>query len=41
MIMAKELGWERNEIELVGLGALFHDTGKLKVPAQLMRKKHR
>ncbi|WP_028773845.1 HD-GYP domain-containing protein [Shewanella waksmanii] len=39
MIMAKELGWERNEIELVGLGALFHDTGKLKVPAQLMRKK--
>ncbi|ACJ28995.1 HDIG domain protein [Shewanella piezotolerans WP3] len=38
MLIAKELGWTRNEIELVGLGALFHDTGKLKVPTQLMRK---
>ncbi len=38
MLIAKELGWTRNEIELIGLGALFHDTGKLKVPTQLMRK---
>ena len=26
MLIAKELGWTRNEIELIGLGALFHDT---------------
>ncbi|GIU26254.1 HD family phosphohydrolase [Shewanella colwelliana] len=39
MLVAKELGWERDGIEAVGLGALFHDTGKLKIPTQLMRKK--
>lgn len=39
MLMAKELGWDRTDIELVGMGALFHDTGKLKVPQQLIRKK--
>ncbi|GIU02424.1 HD family phosphohydrolase [Shewanella algidipiscicola] len=39
MMVAKELEWSRNDIEAVGLGALFHDTGKLKVPTQLMRKK--
>jgi len=39
MLMAKELGWTKEEIELVGIGALFHDTGKLKVPPQLLRKK--
>lgn len=39
MMVAKELQWSRADIEAVGLGALFHDIGKLKVPAQLMRKK--
>ncbi|QQX82019.1 DUF3391 domain-containing protein [Shewanella sp. KX20019] len=38
MLIAKELNWSRNEIELVGIGALFHDTGKLKVPSQILRK---
>ncbi|ABZ77094.1 metal dependent phosphohydrolase [Shewanella halifaxensis HAW-EB4] len=38
MLIAKELGWSRQEIELVGMGALFHDIGKLKVPTQLLRK---
>lgn len=38
MLIAKELGWERADIEAVGLGALFHDIGKLKLPSQLMRK---
>ncbi|MCL1058633.1 DUF3391 domain-containing protein [Shewanella gelidimarina] len=38
MLIAKELNWTRNEIELVGIGALFHDTGKLKVPTQILRK---
>ncbi|MFT5788958.1 MAG: putative nucleotidyltransferase with HDIG domain [Shewanella sp.] len=39
MLIAKELNWTRNEIELVGIGALFHDTGKLKVPTQILRKR--
>ncbi|EDP98799.1 HDIG domain protein [Shewanella benthica KT99] len=39
MLMAKELGWDKADIELVGIGSLFHDTGKLKIPPQLLRKK--
>ncbi|MDF0535485.1 HD-GYP domain-containing protein [Shewanella yunxiaonensis] len=39
MLMAKELGWARADIETVGLGALFHDIGKLKLPSQIIRKK--
>ncbi|GIU49520.1 HD family phosphohydrolase [Shewanella sairae] len=38
MLIAKELGWSRTEIELLGMGALFHDIGKLKIPTQLLRK---
>ncbi|MEZ9593817.1 HD-GYP domain-containing protein [Shewanella sp. 10N.261.52.F9] len=38
MLIAKELEWSRKEIEIVGIGALFHDIGKLKVPTQLLRK---
>ncbi|WP_338592953.1 DUF3391 domain-containing protein [Shewanella khirikhana] len=38
MLIAKELGWERSEIEALGMGALFHDVGKLKVPAQILKK---
>ncbi|SQH76237.1 HD family phosphohydrolase [Shewanella benthica] len=39
MLMAKELGWDKADIELVGMGSLFHDTGKLNIPPQLLRKK--
>ncbi|WOT03903.1 HD-GYP domain-containing protein [Shewanella youngdeokensis] len=38
MLIAKELKWTRSEVELVGIGALFHDIGKLKVPTQLLNK---
>ncbi|MCL1136969.1 HD-GYP domain-containing protein [Shewanella pneumatophori] len=38
MLVAKELGWSRKEIEWIGMGALFHDIGKLNVPTQLLRK---
>ncbi|QSX35863.1 HD-GYP domain-containing protein [Shewanella sedimentimangrovi] len=38
MLIAKELGWGRGEIEAIGLGALFHDIGKLKVPQQILKK---
>ncbi|MGX9463164.1 HD-GYP domain-containing protein [Shewanella sp. A14] len=39
MLMAKELGWNRNEVETIGLGALFHDIGKLKVPGSILNKR--
>ncbi|QYJ76866.1 HD-GYP domain-containing protein [Shewanella sp. FJAT-52076] len=38
MLLAKELGWDRADIEAIGMGALFHDVGKLKVPAQILKK---
>lgn len=38
MLMAKELGWSREEIELLGLGCLFHDIGKLKIPTNILNK---
>lgn len=38
MLVAKELEWPRQDIESVGLGALFHDIGKLKLPSQILRK---
>ncbi|WP_282110795.1 HD-GYP domain-containing protein [Shewanella algicola] len=39
MLMAKELGWSREEVETVGIGALFHDIGKLKVPSTILSKR--
>ncbi|WP_417762668.1 HD-GYP domain-containing protein [Shewanella sp.] len=38
MLVAKELEWPRQDIEFIGLGALFHDVGKLKLPSQILRK---
>ncbi|MCE9854154.1 HD-GYP domain-containing protein, partial [Shewanella chilikensis] len=38
MLVAKELQWPREDIEAVGLGSLFHDIGKLKLPSQILRK---
>ncbi|WP_434929940.1 HD-GYP domain-containing protein [Shewanella sp. HL-SH5] len=38
MLMAKELGWSREEIELLGIGCLFHDIGKLKIPSNILNK---
>lgn len=38
MMLAKNLGHSAEEIKLVGLGALFHDIGKLKIPSQILRK---
>lgn len=39
MLIAKELEWDRSEIETVGLSALFHDVGKLKVPPQILKNR--
>jgi len=38
MMLAKQLKFSAEEVKLIGLGALFHDIGKLKVPPQILRK---
>lgn len=38
MMLAKNLGLSEDKIKLAGLGALFHDIGKLKIPTQILRK---
>lgn len=38
MMLAKNLGMSEAQVKLVGLGALFHDIGKLKIPSQILRK---
>jgi putative nucleotidyltransferase with HDIG domain len=38
MMLAKNLGHNEDEIKIVGIGALFHDIGKLKLPSQILRK---
>jgi len=38
MILANTCGMEPVEIRMVGLGALFHEIGKLKIPPQILRK---
>lgn len=38
MLIAKEMEWDRSEIETIGLSSLFHDVGKLKIPAQILKK---
>ncbi|MEH6462493.1 MAG: HD-GYP domain-containing protein [Shewanella psychromarinicola] len=39
MLTAKELGWSREEVETIGIGGLFHDIGKLKVPSSILNKR--
>ncbi|MDZ7901183.1 MAG: HD-GYP domain-containing protein [Rheinheimera sp.] len=38
VMLAKNLGLSEDKIKLVGIGALFHDIGKLKIPTQILRK---
>ncbi|MCL1065478.1 DUF3391 domain-containing protein [Shewanella olleyana] len=38
MMLGKSLEWSREDIELIGLGALFHDVGKLKIPSNILNK---
>lgn len=37
MLIAKEMEWSRSEIEAIGLSALFHDVGKLKIPRRSLK----
>lgn len=38
MMLAKEIGLSRPEISLIGLGSVFHDIGKTRVPDKILRK---
>lgn len=38
MMLAKNLKLSADDIKAVGMGALFHDIGKLKIPTQILRK---
>ncbi|MCS3457275.1 putative nucleotidyltransferase with HDIG domain [Aeromonas sp. BIGb0405] len=39
MMLAKECNLGAEQISQVGMGALFHDIGKLKIPSQIVRKR--
>jgi len=39
MLLAEKMGISQSDIEAIGMGALFHDIGKLKIPSQITRKK--
>lgn len=38
MMLAKNLNLSAEQIKFVGLGALFHDIGKTRIPSQILRK---
>lgn len=38
MMLAKNLNMSEQDVKMIGLGALFHDIGKLKIPSQILRK---
>ena len=38
MMLAKNLKYSADAVKWVGLGAMFHDIGKLKIPSQILRK---
>lgn len=38
MILAKEMGLSKEDIGLIGLGAIFHDIGKTQIPDRILRK---
>jgi putative nucleotidyltransferase with HDIG domain len=41
MLLAKAKKLSREEIKQVGMGALFHDIGKVKIPSQILNKTDR
>ena len=38
MLLAEKLGMSEVAVQNVGMGALFHDIGKIKIPSQITRK---
>jgi putative nucleotidyltransferase with HDIG domain len=39
LVVGQRLSLDRAQLRLLGLGALFHDLGHLKIPPQILRKK--
>lgn len=39
MLLAEKTQCSADELEAIGIGALFHDVGKLKIPSQVLRKR--
>lgn len=39
MLLGQRIGHPAQEVELLGMGALFHDLGKVRIPMQIQRKK--
>jgi len=37
-VVAARLGWDEADVEVLRLGAVLHDVGKLSVPEQILRK---
>jgi putative nucleotidyltransferase with HDIG domain len=38
MALARELGYQKDELEAIEIGALLHDVGKIGIPEQILRK---
>ncbi|WP_305856723.1 HD-GYP domain-containing protein [Balneatrix alpica] len=38
MMLGKNLGLSAEQVKLIGIGALFHDIGKSKIPSPILRK---
>lgn len=41
LMIAKSAGLEENEAKSLGMGAMFHDVGKLKIPKKVLLKKEK
>lgn len=38
LTLGRHIGFDRAELEALGIGAMLHDTGKMKVPIQILNK---
>ncbi|MBD8028357.1 HD-GYP domain-containing protein [Ureibacillus sp. Re31] len=41
LAIAKELGYSRNDLKTIGIGALLHDVGKMLIPSEILFKQSR
>jgi putative nucleotidyltransferase with HDIG domain len=39
LVLGRNLGLEKDQLRMLGLGALFHDIGHQRIPSQILRKK--
>jgi len=41
IVMAKEMGYDKDRLRIVGLGCMLHDIGKMKIPDAILNKPDR